>query len=91
MSRSADRLGRILLVPGSLFTVGGLLWILWPEAWKFALDDPAGILGTPVVVGEIDDYRAFAFAFVGVLLLTQWLFLRPRRGWYRMNCATTPR
>jgi hypothetical protein len=76
------RLRLVLLALGSVLTVAGFLWILWPEAWKGVVDDPAGLLGTPAVVGDGDeDYRAFAFAFVGVLLLTQWLFLRPRRGW----------
>ena len=78
---SIEKLFVGIALAGPWILLLGLLWILWPEAWEFAIDDPAGLVGTPVVAGELDDYRAFAFAFVGVLLLTQWLFLRPRRGW----------
>lgn len=78
----ARRLRFALLVLGLALTAGWLLWVLWPEAWEDVVDPPAGLLGTPIVLADgEEEYRAFAFPFVGIVLLTQWLFLRPRRGW----------
>ncbi|MCE9592214.1 MAG: hypothetical protein K8S99_17045 [Planctomycetes bacterium] len=82
-----------LLILGLLAITPGLVWVLWPELKWFGVDS-VGVMGTPVIWGamiaEAMGYpggfngegflNACAGAFlVGLVLLAQWMFLRPRR------------
>ena len=78
MSRLADmgyRLRRTILIVGLVCLTGGLVWILLP-LW----DRGAGLGGTPALIdGSGNAYFVNILVYVGLFLLTQWLFLRPRR------------
>jgi hypothetical protein len=80
----AYRLRWVILVVGSLCFAAGVWWIfIIPPL------DGAGLVGTPAwLFGDSMDNRdnrmevvANAALYLGVFLLTQWMFLRPGRGW----------
>lgn len=84
----AHRLRHLILVLGLLLSLGGIGWVLLPFLdldipWG---DNNASLLGTPLTLGKLcqqDEFGAgvnIAIVF-GAILLAQWAFLRPRRGW----------
>jgi len=81
----AYRLRWVILVVGSLCFAAGVGWIFMIPP----LDREAGLVGTPMwLFGDFDNgdlnrglIVANAALYLGVFLLTQWMFLRPGRGW----------
>ena len=81
--RLAYRLRWLILIVGVLCLGAGVFWLvnpLWPQ-WKVRADEPAGLLGVVWFWAEDEpEYGLLLAGYLGVFLLTQWLFLRPRRG-----------
>ena len=82
---TAYRLRWLILVVGLLCFVAGVVWIVGMH-WG----PGAGLVGTPWFfifafadspVLKLWDYLFDSMLFLGLFLLTQWMFLRPRRGW----------
>ena len=98
---TAYRLRWLLLVLAGLCLLPGVLWIIPVDIRWFGLES-MGLAGTPVVwgawltqkmnlPGERTPFYAASGVFIGLLLLMQWLFLRPRRGWWvRVQAAPRP-
>jgi hypothetical protein len=80
----AYRLRHIILILGILFTIAGIVWAFLPF-WS-GVDDFAGLFGTVLIINPLaQDSELFycinvIFVF-GIILLAQWAFLRPNRGW----------
>ena len=98
---TAYRLRWGLLVLALICLVAGLWWTASPllsgdEDEGSIRIAPAVFLPTPWLAAflgidsEFQDYRVQLALFLGPLLLTQWMFLRPRRGW-RVRVAETAR
>ncbi len=85
----AYRFRHVLLILGLLFTITGLTWTLLPlfEDLEIFGIDPAGLLGTPLIIPGVDAFKmtgGYLINFVliaGIFLLLQWAFLRPAKGW----------
>lgn len=79
--RSANRIRRLILVVGVIYSVVALVWLVSPE---FHLLGSFGLLGTPFTI-FYDTTQTFyllvTVLLIGLLLLAQWAFLRPGRGW----------
>ncbi len=90
--RSANRLRRIILVVGIFYTLGAICWLVLPWLNEVLLTEfvVAGALGTPVAPVDTDEigYANSLAVFLGLLLLTQWAFLRPGRLWTARLTAT---
>jgi len=69
-----------LAIGGALLLGFGILWTFVPEI-RWCGAQSVGLLGTPLVPTEDANHDALAVAWIGVVLLTQWLFLRPRGSW----------
>ena len=85
------RLRWLILVIGVLYLAAGI-WCLFAPLIVPLLQGGAGLLGTPAVplmfLVELDLYEQDevyyyldVLLYLGVFLVTQWLFLFPRRGW----------
>ena len=99
---TAYRLRWVLLVLALICLLAGLWWTAGPllsgnedeGSTRIAL--PSVFLPTPWLAAflgldsEMNDYRAQLALFFGLLLVTQWMFLRPRRGW-NVRMAETAR
>ena len=83
------RFRQILLIAGCVYVLAGLAWVLYPAfdigplgKEEFA---PVGLIGTPLGLGlehqESGTYAINALVVVGLILLAQWFFLRPRGAW----------
>jgi len=88
----AYRFRCLILIVGILFTLCGLTWCILPFFNNFLKEyfdmelGFMGLLGTPLIYHPIagDDeflYGINLFLVVGLLLLLQWAFLRPSKGW----------
>lgn len=80
----ACRLRHIILVVGILFTVAGIIWAILPLLSN--AEDFAGLLGTVLIINILAGDSELAYGInvvivVGLLLLAQWAFLRPGKGW----------
>lgn len=84
------RLRRVILIVGVVFTMAGIVWCLLPFFNDFFEDyiefDFAGLIGTVLVVNPLvaDSDLGYGINFVvvvGLLLVSQWMFLRPGKGW----------
>lgn len=68
----------------ALAAAGGVLLALG-LAWTFSDElfgvDSVGLIGTPVVPYQGANPDALAACWIGLVLLLQWLFLRPRGSW----------
>ena len=90
----AYRLRYIILVLGILFTIAGIIWAILPLLYDAG--DFAGLLGTvliyhPVAAQDRLPYGINVVVVLGLLLLAQWAFLRPGKGWtIRMNTVGRP-
>ncbi|MCC7146995.1 MAG: hypothetical protein IT443_11170 [Phycisphaeraceae bacterium] len=78
----------VLLVGGLLCWLGGMFYLfncLWPEWRILPLGDPSKGWGLLGVMGIYPDsewkYLWSTAAYLGVFLVTQWLFLGPGRAW----------
>ena len=81
----AYRLRHIILVAGILFTIAGIIWAILPLLLSNA-DDFAGLIGTVLIINKLTTDSELAYGInvvivLGLLLLTQWAFLRPGKGW----------
>ena len=88
----AYRLRWLILIVGLLCFVAGVVWI-----FGLLFDRGVGLAGTPWFFifmlanwpfEEPWSYLLDSSLFLGIFLLTQWLFLRPRRGWTFKLTAT---
>jgi len=86
-SRIARRWRRVLLIVGGFFELAAVAWIFWPYlATVFGVDQElagVGVLGTPLCVppspADEHEYLVNVVVVVGLLLLSQWVFLLPSR------------
>ena len=83
--RSAYRLRRLILVAGILYTIAAVCWIVLPFFNDYFFTDfiGAGLIGTPLVLGLEDHASTYGIGvalIIGLLLIAQWAFLRPVRG-----------
>lgn len=72
----AYKLRHLILIVGIVFTLGGFAWFIFGS----------GLLGTVLVINEVVAnnrilYIINAIIVIGVILLLQWLFLRPGENW----------
>jgi hypothetical protein len=83
--RQARRIRRLILVGGIVYALAAVGWLLWPlfESTHPTAFYPSGLLGTPFIVHEIQapEYAVEILLFLALILLAQWAFLRPARGW----------
>lgn len=83
--RNANRLRRLILIVGILYTVTALCWAVLPYFPDMLFDEfePAGLLWTPLGLYAPDEggYLIDVALVVGLLLLAQWAFLRPAKAW----------
>ncbi len=81
--RSAFRFRRGLLIAGLIFELCAVAWAFAPYVlWLFNVDwNAAGFLGTPLFVPESSEtlYLCSSLLVVGLLLISQGIFLRPGR------------
>ncbi len=80
--KTAYRLRHTILVGGILFTIAGIIWVILPLLLSDA-EDFAGLIGT-VLNFSSDCELAYGINVVivlGLVLLAQWAFLRPSKGW----------
>lgn len=83
------RLRRFILILGCLFVFLALAWMVYPifSDQLFGRENfaPVGLMGTPLGLGMLHDsegtYAINVLLFVGLLLLAQWFYLRPRGAW----------
>ncbi len=89
----AYRMRRLILIAGLLYVILGLGWITSPYWGEHVFGDSpfghesifAGLMGTPLTPGalwELEDwqYAVNVVLFMGLLMLAQWAFLRPGKG-----------
>jgi len=81
----AYRFRQIILVVGILFTIAGIIWAILPLLLSNA-SDFAGLLGTVLIINKLAGESELAYGInfvivVGLVLLAQWAFLRPGKGW----------
>jgi hypothetical protein len=70
---------RSLAAVGAVLIVGGVIWAFAPAAEWFGIES-VGFFGTPVLPTDEWNYYAAGLTWLGLTLLTQWFFLRPRGG-----------
>ncbi len=81
--KSGRRVRHCLLVVGILYMLAAVAWIVWPlmaspgSGWLGS----AGLLGTPFAVPDVQEfgYTLGIVPMLGLLMLAQYAFLRPRR------------
>lgn len=89
----AYRFRRLILIAGIIFTVAGIVWAVLPYLNDF-FDryfefDFYGLMGTVLVFVPV--YGINVVLIVGMVLLGQWAFLRPGKGWVvRMTTVGRP-
>lgn len=80
--RTAQKLRWLLLGLGIAFELLAIGFVMAPlfKLSVFAYE-PAGLLGTPFIIVDVDEtgYLVHAIAVIGLLVLAQWYFLRPSR------------
>ena len=78
----AYRLRHIILVGGILFTIAGIIWAILPLLLSSA-EDFAGLVGTVLIYSRERElaYGINVLVVLGLILLAQWAFLRPGKGW----------
>ena len=96
----AYRLRKLILISGIIFTIAGILWAILPffnESLEGKIDfDFFGLMGTVLIVNPVAAdselfYGINVAVVFGVLLLAQWAFLRPGKGWTkRMLTVSKP-
>jgi hypothetical protein len=79
----AYRLRWVMLIAAVLCLAVWIAWVFALPIFGWLVDKPAGFLGTPLIFFDIDSSTNYVHAagLCGVLLLTQWAFLRPRGNW----------
>jgi len=87
--RRAKYVRAVILCAGFLYVIAALLWIIWPLSDVDTEPPVSGLLGTPLswtpgskeLLPETKTiYTVQIATVVGALLLAQWAFLRPGRG-----------
>ncbi len=92
---TAYRLRRLILIAGVVYILAGLTWLLLPYFNDTSIvkalfgddegDGAYGLMGTPLTPGGLSGgevgYGVNLVIVLGLLLLAQWAFLRPGRGW----------
>ena len=83
--KTAYRLRHIILVFGILFTIAGIIWAILP-LFLSGIENFAGLFGTVLILNPIAQdseifYGISVAVVMGVVLLAQWAFLRPGKGW----------
>ena len=79
--RTAKGLRLTILILGIVYAAVAICWLIspyLPGRWQ-----NAGLAGTPLGIADPDSppqYLALLALFLGLLLLAQWAFLRPRQG-----------
>jgi hypothetical protein len=89
MENSTTRLRGMLLVAALLCLAAGLWWAVSPLLFDIEDGDvrlvPVRLLPTYWILfplgDDSDGYPGTLALFLGTLLLTEWMFLRPRKGW----------
>jgi len=86
----AYRLRKLILISGIVFTIAGIIWAILPFFNEF-FDEKiefefAGLVSTVLVINPIIGdsellYGINLLVILGLLLLGQWAFLRPGKGW----------
>lgn len=81
----ANRLRRLILIAGIVYAIAAIGWFAWPLVPVLVPTrfDPVGLVGSPFIVHEPTkaSYAAELLLFLGIILLAQWAYLRPARGW----------
>ena len=91
---AGNRLRRVILVAGIIYTLAALIWAVLPFFSDFLFEEflGAGLIGTPL--GWWSDgplsYGVNLACVLGLLLLAQWALLQPGRSW-RMRLVSTGR
>jgi hypothetical protein len=91
----AYRLRHVILVAGILFTIAGIFWAILPLLLSNG-EDFVGLFGTVLIINKLATDSKLAYGInvvivVGLLLLVQWAFLRPGKGWtVRMAAVGRP-
>ena len=90
---TAYRLRHVILVAGILFTIAGIIWAILPLLTDS--EDYAGLLGTVLIINKLASDSELAYGInvvivLGLVLLAQWAFLRPGKGW-KVRMATVGR
>ena len=80
----AFRLRHIILVVGILFTIAGIVWAILPLITN--IETFIGLFGTPLIANSLVDGSELLYCLnvifvIGIILLAQWAFLRPSKGW----------
>ena len=93
---TAYRFRRVILVVGIIYVMAGVLWVILPYFNEselmgnlFSGEDGSGgygLMGTPLSLGNLVEPTEFNYGVIlvivtGFMLLAQWAFLRPGRGW----------
>jgi len=81
--KMAYRLRHLILAAGIAFTIAGIVWAILP-----LFDRPegyAGLVGTVLIIPTESSlaYSINLLVILGLILLAQWAFLRPGKGWTR--------
>ena len=89
----ACRMRHFIFVAGVLFTVAGIVWAILP--FFSSLEDFAGLFGSVLILNAfaVDDevfYGINLALVLGLVLLAQWAFLRPGKG-FTVRMATVGR
>ncbi|HEG42507.1 MAG TPA: hypothetical protein ENH94_00510 [Phycisphaerales bacterium] len=86
----AYRLRKLILISGIVFTIAGIIWAVLPffnEFFKEKFDfEFVGLVSTVLVINPVVGdsellYGINLLVILGLLLLGQWAFLRPGKGW----------
>jgi len=91
----AYRFRHTILVVGILFTLAGIVWSFLPVLLSDN-DGFAGLFGTVLIINNLANeseliYLINVLVVLGVVLLAQWAFLRPGKGWtIRMSTVGRP-
>ena len=92
--KKASRLRYVILIVGILFTIAGITWAILP--FIFDLENCAGLFGTVLIINQLASDSELAYGInvaivLGLVLLAQWAFLRPGKGWtVRMSTVGRP-
>lgn len=90
---TAYRLRWVILVAGVIGVAAGVVYLFAPLLNDTLDWELVGLLGLPFVGLEVDEttYALIAGGYLGVFLLTQWFFLRPRGDLaIRLTATGTP-
>lgn len=91
--QTASRLRLMLLILGVLCWIPAIFWLfnpLWPQWHIVGGETGTGLVGVMLIEWDERPYLIACCVYLGLFLLSQWLFLSPR-GPFRINLAATGR